>query len=348
MSSKTPLSDAEAKLLSELNAGLPQDVDWKQGALDYVANILAQENGAAQRRFHLIKPFHSVYPETPINQQLTEFTREFSHCLNLLSILSVSSQTRFLDVACGSGWLAHFLAKLNLTVVGIDISPQMIELAQERLALDQIATVELDAFPHVGLYVHDIEQQPIDPGAQCDVAVLESALHHFVNPIQTLRNIADSLSDDGVIVILEAASDQQGDAYQAEIMERYDTLERPYSREQLVKALNLANLAEYQFFYPLNGFFPPVQSVADGVHYRILNDHVWNTVIVAKQSGGLARNLKVEGLCPVVMNVTNAAKSSRSPVAVESTGEIGLKGELAILRATAQRIVRKSIAKLKR
>ncbi|NJN48514.1 MAG: class I SAM-dependent methyltransferase [Alkalinema sp. RL_2_19] len=276
--------------------------------------------------------------------------------MNLLSLLTVSPQTRFLDVACGSGWLTHFLAKLNLTVVGIDIAPQMIELAQERLTLDGIATIELDTFPHVGLYVHDIEQQPIGAGARCDVAVLESALHHFVNPIQTMRNIADSLSDDGVMVILEAASDQQGDDYQVEIMQRYNTLERPYTRAQLIRILQLAGLGEYQFFYPLNGFFSPIEPVADAVRSRILNDHGWNTVIVAKQAGGLARNLQVEGLCPVVIRPSDVARPSTVAVTVGPpparpepmfTGEIGIKGELGILQATVRRIMRKSIAKLK-
>ncbi|NJN48513.1 MAG: hypothetical protein HC805_00190 [Alkalinema sp. RL_2_19] len=78
-SSIPPLSAAEAQLLVELNHRLPQGVDWKQGALDYIANVLAQENGPLQRRFHLTKPFYSVYDQTPINQQLTEFTRELTH-----------------------------------------------------------------------------------------------------------------------------------------------------------------------------------------------------------------------------------------------------------------------------
>jgi SAM-dependent methyltransferase len=366
---QTEALSEEKKFLEWLNCNLPQGVDWKQGALDYIAARLSEDNGEISRRFHLTKPFYSVESGKPINKQLEEFTREVTHFLNVLSMLSISPDARFLDVACGSGWWTHFLSKLNLQVVGIDISSDMIELTKERLRLDGIPTPESDTFDRVTLLTHDMEESALPHSLQCDVAILESALHHFVDPIQTLRNISDSLSDDGILVILEGTSDGQGDPYCVEIMQRYNTLERPYTREQLVAILQFAGMAEYEFFHPVNGFFLQAPDVADHIRNQILNARHWNTVFVAKRPGALKKYLEFEGsffMQPTVLqpvknlsaNVENAAFPSveRSLSVVSSDkisleespswGELGLKGELKILKLSSKRVVQKTIAKV--
>jgi SAM-dependent methyltransferase len=282
------VSSEEIAFLEHLNRNLPPGVDWKQGALNYVAAWMQEEHADLKHRFHLIKPFGSVYGDRPINQMLVEFIREMSHFLNVLGCLSVSPQTRFLDVACGSGWLTHFLAKLNLPVVGIDLCDDMIGLAQERLNLDRVPTVETDVFEQVNLFVHDIEQAPIPAVARCDVAILESALHHFINPIQALRNIADSLSDSGIVVILEAAVEELP-PHCIKVMEQYQTLERPYSRQQLMQIVEFAGFAEYEFLYPVNGFFPQTEAVASALYEQVLHSQIWNTVVIAKEPGTLVK-----------------------------------------------------------
>ncbi len=360
----------QKKFLEWLNHNLPPGVDWKQGALDYIAARLNEDNGETSRRFHLTKPFYSMKSGQPINEQLQEFTREVSHFLNVLSLLSVSSETSFLDVACGSGWWTHFLSKLSLRVVGIDISSDMIDLTRERLRLDGIPTPESDTFDKVTLLTHDMEETSLPQELQCSVAILESALHHFVDPIQTLRNIADSLSDDGILVVLEGTSDGKGDAYCVEIMNRYNTLERPYTREQLIAILQFSGMAEYEFFHPMNGFFLQVPDVADHVRNQIVNARDWNTVVVAKRPGGLKRHLKFEGSFfmrptllhsgvphgqPVGLDNAGAEIASQhsldvsdsvAKVAIERPwGELGIKGELQILTSASKRIVSKTIAK---
>jgi SAM-dependent methyltransferase len=283
--------------------------------------------------------------------------------------LSLSPEARFLDVACGSGWWTHFLSKLSLHVVGIDISSDMIDLTRERLQLDGIPTPESDTFDRVSLFTHDMEEMALPQEFQCDVAILESALHHFVDPIQTLRNISDSLSDDGILVILEGTSDGKGDAYCVEIMNRYNTLERPYTREQLIAILQFAGMAEYEFFHPVNGFFLQAPDVADHVRNQIVNARDWNTVFVAKRPGALKRYLQFEGsffMQPTLLqpnslneqlavpdnNMTDSLSTNRLKINSDSNssvtepwGELGIKGELQILGSSAKRVVSKTISK---
>jgi SAM-dependent methyltransferase len=282
------VSSQESTFLEDLNRHLPPGIDWKQGALDYIAQKLAEEQGEIQRRFHLTKPFYSVdLGDRKINTQLFEFAREIYFFLNAISMLAIDADAKFLDVACGPGWTTHFLAKLNLDVTGIDISPDMIALSQERLASDPFPTIEGNPFK-ARLLVHDMEEAPIPSEQKFDVAILESALHHFVNPIQTLRNLRQNLSDLGVVVILESCSDGQGDASYVEVMNQYNTLERPYTRDQLTSILKFAGF-HYQFLYPLNGFFPETAFAAETLAQRIIADKNWNIVVAAKSPQALAQ-----------------------------------------------------------
>jgi SAM-dependent methyltransferase len=328
-----PPSSPESIFLTALNRQIPKNIDWKQGALNYVSQLFNETEGDLSKRFHLIKPFCSVScdPGTPaINQQLEEYIREISHFLNILALLALPGTTRFLDVACGSGWITHFLSKLNLAVVGIDISDDMIQLTRERLEIDPLPTVEARSFNKTDLLVHDIEAGKLPDRLHCDVAILESALHHFINPIQSLRHIADSLSAEGVVIILEGAVDEIPPGH-LEIMRKYHTLERPYTREQLAKILEFAGFAEYQFLHPINGFFLQSKGIADSLHDRVLYNSSWNTVIATKKVGTLKKlNLDLPDINKVVPIV----------------GEIGIKGDLQSIGKLAKRVVRKSWRKL--
>lgn len=64
---------------------------------------------------------------------------------NLIQYLQPKDGSRILDLACGRGRHAHYLAQQGLEVVGIDISPKSIQTAQLRYQL-----------PNLEFYVHDM------------------------------------------------------------------------------------------------------------------------------------------------------------------------------------------------
>ncbi len=296
----------EQSFLQSLNVGIPKNVDWKLGAIDYIAKMF-NEGGENVKKFHVMKPYYSVayssysaielgQTNEKINYQLRFFLAEMYHFLNVLSMLSLNGNTKFLDVACGSGWTAHFLAKLKLNVVGFDISPDMIALAEERLKCDPFPTVEGDALP-ARFLVHDIEAAPLPTTEKFDVALFESALHHFVDPISTLKNVSQNLGDSGIIFIIEGVAGNEEDERQRfSIMEKYKTLERPYTREQLSTILEFAGFKYYQFLCPVNGFFQETHLQADTVKNRILFDKSWNITIAARKSDVLKDSLGLRNI----------------------------------------------------
>src|SRR5579864_2184272 len=78
---------------------------------------------------------------------------------------------RLLDLGCGTGWTSVFFARAGYEVVGLDISPDMIEQAEanrERARLDRLdfTVCDYEAMAFAGEF---------------DAAVFYDALHHAVD-----------------------------------------------------------------------------------------------------------------------------------------------------------------------
>lgn len=75
--------------------------------------------------FRLVAPFYDVLmAEVPYD--------EWVEYLRLLWTLNNAKPRTLLDVCCGTGTVAEMLARIGLTVHGIDLSEPMIEVAQQR------------------------------------------------------------------------------------------------------------------------------------------------------------------------------------------------------------------------
>jgi SAM-dependent methyltransferase len=88
-----------------------------------------------------------------------------------LSALELDRDDRVLDVGCGTGRASRAAAETAGVVVGVDLSPEMIERAQEFAG---------DA-ANVRFEVADIEQLPFDD-AEFTAVVCSNAFHHFPAP----------------------------------------------------------------------------------------------------------------------------------------------------------------------
>ena len=275
------------ELLSQINNRIPVGVDWKAGALEYLDHLFSGKDRDAMRRFHLVKPFITLQDsDLSICKQTQELCRELGFFAHLLATLDLPPTASFLDVACGTGWVSHYLAKLGLQVCGFDISQSMINLANERMHADPWPTTTGSPL-NVDLFVHDIESGPLERRELFDVAVLESALHHFVDPIKALRNIRHSLKRDGIVVVIEGSSDGT-DSYCREIMERYNTLERPYTPAELEEIITCAGFTAQRRMVPLSGFFAPGRLSAANVETLLCTDRSWNTIVAFNSTKALS------------------------------------------------------------
>lgn len=94
-----------------------------------------------------------------------------------------------LDAACGTGRQAAFLHELGCTVVGIDQSEPMLDVARQKV-------------PTVGFEVGDVEHLPFDDGS-FDLAVASLALCHLADPAVAVAELARVLHPGGMLVITD-------------------------------------------------------------------------------------------------------------------------------------------------
>jgi SAM-dependent methyltransferase len=238
----------EKNFLDELNRYLPKNIDWKEGAKTYLSALLRIDPSA--ERYHLTKPFIG-------GPDFSSFFEEMNKFINVLQKLNLPMKSHILDVGTGPGWTSYFLGKLGHRVLGIDISQELLDLAKKRIQSDPFPPYREIPFT-VNFKLHDIEKDPLVTEEFFDVAICESTLHHFLDPISALRNIGGSLKPSGVIVILEGIAPERGSCWDKkyeELMVEYKTLERPYTREQMAKLLTLTGFRFYSFYSGVNGFF---------------------------------------------------------------------------------------------
>ena len=243
-------SEEERKLLAQVNALLPPGIDWKDGARVYLEALVGSGcTTGPLSQYMYTKPFHHAGDG---QRGLDEFVDLMSNFTSVVELLRLPAGSRILDVACGAGWMSHYFSKLAYRPTGIDISADMVTCAVRRHAADPTLPEGCETPEFL---VCDLETEPLPERAVFHAAVFESCLHHFYNPIAALRHVAEALREDGIAILIEGENRQNGirPEYMAE-MEKFRTIERPYSREELTGMLRLAGLPCYEFFGRARGW----------------------------------------------------------------------------------------------
>lgn len=108
-----------------------------------------------------------------------------------IELMHVPDEARVIDVGCGSGWATRLLAEyaLNGRVTGIDISDEMIRLAQESSLL----------FPNVDYQLASAEKLPFADGEFTHTFSMES-LYYYANIPAALNEIYRTLRAGGIFV----------------------------------------------------------------------------------------------------------------------------------------------------
>src|SRR4029079_3322625 len=104
-----------------------------------------------------------------------------------------------LDVACGPGIVVEALARDAGGVVGCDLTPEMLEKARQRCAAAKLTNVRFVPGRAEALPFED---------AEFDVVVSRSALHHFLDPAATLREMARVLRPGGRMVTVDVMASE--------------------------------------------------------------------------------------------------------------------------------------------
>jgi len=117
---------------------------------------------------------------------------DLSYIPRIADELNKVGAKRILDLGCGSGWLAVYLARQGFEVVGVDVSAQAINLANTWAKQEELK---------ISFDVGDASQLQYQAGS-FDAVVANSIFEHF--PIKQAQQLTDKvhlmLKDDGVFV----------------------------------------------------------------------------------------------------------------------------------------------------
>ncbi len=146
-------------------------------------------------------------------QQAVPFTQLPAHSDSiqlLLDCAKVSTHDNVLDVACGPGLVACAFARESQLVTGIDLTPRMLELAQEQQRKQALSNM---------LWLRgDVDQLPF-ANESFSLVITRYSFHHFANPEKVLREMMRVCQPGGKILIADVA-------LPAEKCVAYDRLEK--------------------------------------------------------------------------------------------------------------------------
>jgi ubiquinone/menaquinone biosynthesis C-methylase UbiE len=140
----------------------------------------------SQRQFSQVA---EAYRQSPTHADPVSLAR-------LLALAELRPNHRVLDVATGTGNVALAAAPQVAEVVGLDITPQMLEQARQLAAEREIRNVTF--------LLGDAEQLPF-PAASFDRVLVRSAPHHFKQLITALTESYRVLRPGGVFAVSDCS-----------------------------------------------------------------------------------------------------------------------------------------------
>ena len=108
----------------------------------------------------------------------------------MLSLVSPDSVVA--DLGCGTGNAGEYLAPHVKKIIAIDREPSMLEEAKKHL----------EQYDNIEFRIGELTELPLDDSS-IDVALVFLVLHHIEEPVDAIREIARSLSEDGVLMIVD-------------------------------------------------------------------------------------------------------------------------------------------------
>jgi SAM-dependent methyltransferase len=129
----------------------------------------------------------------------------------LQALLPPVAGLRVLDAGCGGGRTSAWLAEQGARVVWIDVSPELLRLARERVPSGSFSFADLG------------EPLPFEDGS-FDVVVASLVMHYLRDWVPPLRELRRVLRADGVVVLsthhpaMDAELAESGDYFAVELL----------------------------------------------------------------------------------------------------------------------------------
>ena len=117
----------------------------------------------------------------------------------IIELVAPSDTDHLLDVATGTGFLAFEFANHVLEVIGIDLTVEMLAIAKEYKADNNIKNVIFESA--------DVDSLPFEDNS-FDIVSCRFALHHFLHPEKAISEMTRVLKHGGKLVLSDITSSE--------------------------------------------------------------------------------------------------------------------------------------------
>lgn len=142
----------------------------------------------------------------------------------VMTLLPPPPWPRILDIGVGTGWTSTFYARRGYPVVGQDIAPDMIALANQNLAREPGLNLKF--------VVGDFESMPFSQ--EFEVAIFYDSLHHAVNERAALAKAYQALTPGGVCITVEPGEGHSQDPHAQEAVRLFGVTEKDMSPGHII------------------------------------------------------------------------------------------------------------------
>jgi SAM-dependent methyltransferase len=150
----------------------------------------------------------------------------------LVDLVPEDPAARWVEVACGPGLIARTMAAQVGSVVGIDLTPAMIERARADAMQAGVENVSFELGDATALPLAD---------DSLDGAITRFSLHHIPAPIRVLEEMVRVVRPGGYVIVSDFVTDDDGES--AAWQEQIERLRDP-SHWALLTPSRIAGLAE--------------------------------------------------------------------------------------------------------
>jgi 2-polyprenyl-3-methyl-5-hydroxy-6-metoxy-1,4-benzoquinol methylase len=173
-----------------------------------------------------------------------KYLDEFTRLILLLEAVNLQPPSRLLEIGCGTGWMAEFLAIEGFDVTGTSIAPTDIEDA--RLRLNSIVAKGLRAKLRFEIAAMESVADTIGPRDSYDGVFVYEALHHAFDWRRALQSAFACLKPGGWLLVCNEPN-RLHTFVSYRVAKLSDTHEIGFSRPELLGHLNGLGFAPVKY-----------------------------------------------------------------------------------------------------
>ncbi len=181
-----------------------------------------------------------------------------SNLKHIIELVAPSDTDRLLDVATGTGFLAFEFANHVVEVIGVDLTVEMLAIAKEYQADNNINNVIFE--------LADVDSLPFGDNS-FDIVSCRFAFHHFLHPEKAISEITRVLKYGGKLVLSDITSSE--DIIKSEYQNKMERIRDPshvkhYRSSEIVQMLNDRGFGILHFeYWPADFAFDEWISMSD-------------------------------------------------------------------------------------